>query len=190
LPEIEGMAFGLRIDFSRTYKMEEVSLDFRTGLFRSALRGGGEVLLKIEIGNRCHELMDNVYNLSFGPLNSRGKINDLAEVNHEDVSKVFSTVLLHSTNYMEEHPGRCIGVDGSTNSRAFYYWRFLQANYEYLNRRLEVFGIKYFVRISRFGKTQYDDPFDFDDISIFPEFIQRSPELPKQMFNYFILKLK
>jgi hypothetical protein len=66
---------------------------------------------------------------------------------------------------------RYIGVDGSENLRAWYYWRTLQANFVYLAKYFDMFGLKYYVRISRFGKLQYENPFDFDDIYPFADIL-------------------
>jgi hypothetical protein len=116
--------------------------------------------------------------------------NTSSKLDHSDYSKVFSTILLTAFNYLTANPNHYLGVDGSSNSRATLYWRFLQNNYNYLDQFFDMFGLKYYVRISRFGKTQYDNPFDFDDIYPHLDTIQKTTFWPKLMYNYFIFKLK
>ncbi|KIC91993.1 hypothetical protein OI18_21970 [Flavihumibacter solisilvae] len=71
--------------------------------------------------------------------------------------------------------------------RAYFYYRTLQRNYAYLNEQFNMYGIKYYVRITRYGKTQYDNPFDFDDISAVPNRILPKTPIPAEhMYNYFI----
>ena len=184
------MAIGVKIDFDKTIDFDEISLDLRSAKFPTELSTGEEVELKIEISNEAHALLPNIFNLAFGPINDRGQIDDRAEVPHKDYSRVFSTILLHALNYLTSNPDQYLGIDGSDNFRAYYYWRFLQRNYDYLNKYFEMFGLKYYVRITRFGKNQYDNPFDFEDIDAQPDRIQKTNEWPKLMYNYFIFKLR
>jgi hypothetical protein len=53
-----------------------------------------------------------------------------------------------------------------------------------------MFGIKYYVRITRYGKTQYDNPFDFEDIQPYPDRIVKTTEWPEHMYNYYTFKLR
>lgn len=184
------MAIGLKLNFDNLYEIETISEDKRSASFNSILKDGSSVPLYIEISNEVHTLLPNVYNLAFGPLNRQGNIDDKAELTHGDYSKVFSTILFHGLHYLTGFPGRYLGIDGSDNRRAYYYWRTLQHNYEFLNQFFELFGIKYYVRISRFGKQQFENPFDFEDILPYPDRIHKTIEWPKTMYNYFIFKLK
>lgn len=185
-----AMAIGVKIDFDRTYNFTEISGDLRTAIFSTELQDENSAVLKIEISNEAHELLPNVYNLAFGPVDKKGEIDDKAALHHKDYSKVFSTILLVALKYLTLNPDHYLGIDGSDNLRAYYYWRFLQRNHDYLTNYFEIFGVKYYVRISRFGKTQYENPFDFDDIFPYPDRIHKSLHWPKLMYNYFIFKLK
>ncbi len=184
------MAIGVKIDFDNTYDIDEISTDLKVANFLTELQDETKISLKVEIDNEAHELLPNVYNLAFGPTDQKGQIDDKAQLSHKDYSKVFSTVLLNALSYLTSNPDQYLGIDGSDNSRAFLYWRFLQRNYEYLDHYFEMFGLKYYVRISRFGKSQYDNPFDFEDIQPYPDKILKTDRWPKLMYNYFIFKLK
>jgi len=184
------MAIGVKIDFTNTYDIADVSEDLKILTFKSQLQNGHAIPLKVEISNEAHELLPNVFNLAFGPINAKGHIDDKAELPHTDYSRVFSTILLSALNYLNNNPEQYLGIDGSDNLRAYYYWRFLQRNFEYLNQFFEIFGLKYYVRITRFGKRQYQNPFDFEDVFVHPDRIVKTNEWPEQMYNYFIFKIK
>ncbi len=54
-----------------------------------------------------------------------------------------------------------------------------------------MYGLKYYVRVTRFGKTQYDNPFDFEDVQPMTARILRDQFIrPDFMYNYFIFRLK
>jgi len=165
--------------------------DFKSGSFRSRLENGDEVLLNIRVSNIAHELLPNVYNFAFGPPDKQGRINDRAELTHIDYSKVFSTILLSAFTYLEHNTNHYLGVDGSDNNRAFFYYRAMMRNFNYLDRHFNVYGIKYFVRISRLGKTQYDNSFDFEDIISESYKITPDQQISQHsMYNYFVFGLK
>ena len=185
------MAVSPKIDFDDVYEIEPISEDLRYSYFKSKLNSGREVSLSVKISNQHHALLPNVYNLSFGPLNAKGKINDKAELTHDDYSKVFSTILLTAYVYLKNNPDHYLGIDGSDNARAYFYYRALQRNFNYLDKYFRMFGVKYFVRITRFGKTQYDNPFDFEDIMPYPFRIEKGNQISQDhMYNYFIFNLK
>lgn len=185
------MAVRVNIDFDKIYELDEVSPDFNVTGFNSPLENGKEVPLKVKISTQSHALLPNVYNLAFGPLNKQGKIDDRAELPHKDYSRVFSTILFSAYAYLLRNPGHILGVDGSDNTRAYFYYRALKRNFTYLTRHFDLFGVKYFVRITRFGKTQYDNPFDFQDIMPYPFKIGLEDDISQDtMYNYFLFSIK
>jgi len=184
------MAASLKIDFNNLYEIDNISADLRISTFSTTLNNGQAMPLVVKISNQSHALLPNVYNLSFGPLNAKGKIDDKAELTHADYSKVFSTILFAAFAYLQNNPDHYLGIDGSDNARAYFYYRALQRNFGYLHKHFRMFGIKYFVRITRFGKTQYDNPFDFEDIMPYPFKIEKgAPVSQDHMYNYFIFSL-
>ncbi len=96
------MAVSPKIDFDELYDIENISEDLRYSYFNSKLENGKDISLSVKISNQCHVLLPNVYNISFGPLNARGKINDKAELTHSDYSKVFSTILFFCLRIPQE----------------------------------------------------------------------------------------
>ena len=180
-----------KIDFSNTYPVQQFSDDLRISRFDAVLKSGDTVPFHIVISDEEHELLNKVFNMSFGPVSAKGKIDDNVRWPQKDFSKTFSTILFAAFTYLLKIPGHSIGIDGSTNSRAFLYYWILQRNFDYLSKYFSVFGLKYYVRISRFGKTPYDNPFDFDDIRTEPQRIWKGIKIPpEEMYNYFVLKLK
>ena len=185
------MVLKSKIDFSNRYEVTHLSNDLRVSQFNAILENDHSIPLQVGISAEEHELLEKVFNMSFGPLNAKGKIDDKVQLPHKDPSKTFSTILYTTLTYLSAYPSHGIGIDGSTNSRAFLYYRVLQQNFDYLNQRFKMYGLKYYVRISRLGKNQYDNPFDFWDIKSDPEKIRKGVKIPSdQMYNYLVLKLK
>ena len=185
------MAVPLKIDFDNLYDIDDISPDLKLSKFKTTLENGNKVPLVVKISNQSHALLPNVYNLSFGPLNPKGKIDDKAELTHGNYSRVFSTILFSALAYLKNNPEHHLGIDGSDNARAYFYYRALQRNFNYLDHHFRMYGIKYYVRITRFGKTQYDNPFDFEDIMPYPFRITKGAEVSQDnMYNYFIFNLK
>jgi hypothetical protein len=185
------MAISVKIDFENLYEIEHISEDLRISTFKTELEDGSYLPLKVEISNECHTLLPNVYNLAFGPLDKKGEINDKAQLSHKDYSRVFSTILFDGLNFLNNNKGHYLGIDGSDNARAYMYYMFLQRNYDYLSKYFNIYGLKYYVRITRFGKNQYDNPFDFADIHPVPDRILKGSRLPPPvMYNYFIFNSK
>lgn len=185
------MAVSPKINFDDLYDIDHISSDLKFSSFKTKLNNGKDVPLSVRISNQAHALLPNVYNLAFGPLNAKGKIDDKAELSHSDYSKVFSTILFTAFAYLKNNPTHHLGIDGSDNARAYFYYRALQRNFNYLDQYFRMYGIKYFVRITRFGKTQYDNPFDFEDIMPYPFRIEKAAQISQDhMYNYFIFNLK
>lgn len=184
------MAIAVKVDFTNVYEIAPMSNDFKESAFNTELKDGRFTTLKIEISNDPHEMLPNVYNLAFGPVDAKGNINDKAQLSHKSYSKVFSTILLNALYYLKSNPDHYLGIDGSNNSRAFLYYRFMLRNHAYLDSHFNMFGLKYYVRITRFGKNQYDNPFDFEDIQPYPERLSSNPAETTSMYNYFIFNLK
>jgi hypothetical protein len=184
------MVQNLSINFENVYDIQGISEDLRSSTFNTSLKNGEVTPLYVQIDNKPHALLPDVYNIGFGPLKN-GRIDDRAELSHSDYSRVFSTILLTALTYMTSNPGHSLGIDGSDNRRAYLYYHILQRNFDYLDEHFVISGLKYYVRITRFGKNQYDDPFDFKDILPEVQPVEKNVKVPQElMFNYFIFKLK
>ncbi len=165
--------------------------DWRVGEFEAELEDGGFVLLKLEVSDAEHDIIKNVYNLAFGPVTGKGKINTHARLGYRYRMKVFSTILLFIESYLRACPGRAVGVDGSSSARAELYYRGWQRHFRMLNAYMNMTGVKFYVRISRMGVRQYDDPFDFDDIEYATFPVAREGRPPgNMMYNYFVIGYK
>lgn len=191
LKTIKLMVLQTKIDFDNIYEIIPVDRNLKKSFFKTELVDGTQPKIHIMVSSQSHDLFPNVYNLAFGPSNPKGGIDDKAAIMHKNYSKVFSTILFEARNYLLRNPDHLLGIDGSNNVRAYLYYRFIQRNYAYLNNYFDVYGVKYFVRIARLGKTQYDDPFDFEDICSDVQKLEKNMETNlKFMYNYFIFKLK
>jgi hypothetical protein len=185
------MAVFIKIDFDSVYEFEETTPDLKLTGFNTKLASGQDMPLKVKISKDPHLLLPNVYNMAFGPLNKQGKIDDRAELVHASYSKVFSTILFSAFVYLQNNTRQYLGVDGSDNARAYYYYRAIKRNFDYLDNYFVMYGIKYYVRITRLGRTQYDNPFDFQDVIPYPYRIRKEDSISQDlMYNYFMFGLK
>lgn len=185
------MAVTEKLDFENTYRLEPLSGDSRVSTFTSELENGTSIPLRVEISATPHPMLPTVFNLAFGPTNAKGEIDDRAEIAHKDYSKVFSSILLVGLTYLKRNPEKYLGIDGSNNARAYLYFRFLQRNFTYLDQFFEMYALKYYVRISRFGTNHYDNPFDFDDVIPMADRIRSGMAIRSNlMYNYFIFRTK
>lgn len=185
------MAVAVKFNLQNTYPLVPEFNNTSIAVFEAELEDGNTVLLRTVVSNEDHPVTPNVYNLSFGPPLGPGRIDDLVSLRYRNYSKVFSTILLHASIFLDKHPGRFIGIDGSTNNRAYLYFRMIQQNYEMLAQYFNIYGIKYYVRITRYGKLQYENPFDFDDISSSLRIIQKNEKVDASLlYNYFVFGKK
>jgi hypothetical protein len=164
----------IRINLDETYAPIGVAENLSFITFDSPQRNGAaDVLLKIEIKHLEDQLLPNVYNLSFGPIDEDGEINDSIRCHHENVNKVFSTIILFSLTFLQTHRHATIGLDGSDDGRAYLYHRMFITNREYLCQFFISLGVDWYVRLLRNGTVEADtsgnpffkpkpEPFDYN----------------------------
>lgn len=186
------MALNIKIDFNNTYDIEAISSDLTLNKFTTELSDGSHVPLGIRISNREHHWLPDVYNLSFGPFEEDGTIDDAARLTHADHSKAFSTIMLTALAFLTENPGKYLGIDGSNNARAYLYFRIIQNNYEELTRYFDIYGVNYYVRVLlKLKDTDESHPCDIDDIKAIPQVIRQGELIhPTKLYNYFIFRRK
>ncbi|MCG2615366.1 hypothetical protein LZZ85_13785 [Terrimonas sp. NA20] len=144
----------INIDFENTYEIAWISNDFSEASFYSPCKGSSAVLIRIRIAPVEYSYFPDVYNLSFGPLNEYGEIDDQSRVLHSNLSRLFSTIILFSIKFLQRNPGYTIGVDGSTDTRAYLYHRIFRSNETSFNELLETFGVDWFVKVLRGGELE------------------------------------
>src|SRR5688572_11332466 len=141
------MALNVKINFENCYKIDTVASDLLLSKFKTILRSGESAELGIKISDNCHPYFPEIFNLAFGPVTKEGEIDDQARLCHQDHAKVFSTVLLAALNFLRKNKDKYIGIDGSTDARAYMYYRCIQSNFDYLDQFFEVYGINYYIRL-------------------------------------------
>lgn len=183
------MALNIKIDLENCYPIEARSFYQDYYSFQSNLKNGEPAELGVRISDQLHPLIPNVHNLSFGPLDEYDNIDDMARLDHEDHSKVFSTILLSALTFLAENHKKFLGIDGSNNARAYLYYRCIQNNIEYLGRFFKIFGVKYYVRLLRENGEEDATLLDCEDIIAKPITIQQGEKIPSEkLYNYFIFK--
>ena len=150
------------INFDNTYELLASAPDLREATFNSYNKDGNAVLLKIQIDSPENPLLPNVYNLCFGPLKDDGTIDDTAQISHQDLNKVFSTIIFFSLTFLQENPNFTIGLDGSDDVRAYLYHRMFRSNKTSLDEYFMALGVDWFVRLLRNDDYERDaDGFPF-----------------------------
>lgn len=177
------MALNIKIDFDDKYSICPVN-DFNYSAFETELVNGDKVRLGIRISTNRHYLMPDVYNLAFGPLNPNHEIDDKARLNHNNHSKVFSTIVFEALSFLTEHRDRFLGIDGSNTARAYMYYRCIQNNFDLLTSHFLIYGVNYYVRLLRDGTID-------ESILTVPNLIKKGESICcTKLYNYFIFKAK
>ncbi|MET6996934.1 DUF6934 family protein [Chitinophaga defluvii] len=167
----------IKINFDEIFEPIEVTPDLTGMKFYSILKNGDQVLLKVEIKSLADPLLPNVFNLAFGPSDEEEKIDDQVKLNHSDINKMFSTILLFSLTFLKVNPSVKIGIDGSNDVRAYLYHRMFLTNKNYLNEFFVTIGVDWYVRLLRDGTVERDhqglaffkpkpEPFDYQRTAI------------------------
>lgn len=143
------MGVNIKIDLRDVYNFIYKDVEQRLSVFETTLKDGKKLRLGIRISLNAHPLMPNVYNLSFGPINNDGTIEDKARVTHRNIGKVFSTVLFEALSFLRQNPAKLLGIDGSNNVRTHMYYRCMQNNFYYLTDIFNIQGVNYYIRMLR-----------------------------------------
>ena len=184
------MGLNMKIYLKNVYNIVLENRQQLASAFDAVLISGEKIRLGVKIAHTPHPLIANAYNLAFGPLKEDGTIDDKVRLSHKDYSKVFSTVLLEATAYLEEHPDRYVGIDGSNNARAYMYYRCIQNNFPYLSGIYSISGIKYYIRMLREGEDGNCD-LDTEDVITTLKPIEANETIKAdKLYNYFIFNLK
>jgi hypothetical protein len=138
----------VKINFECTYELA-LTTDLMEATFNSYDKEGKSVFLKILIRPPKNPLLPNVYNLCFGPPTDKGVIDDTVQIYHEDLNKLFSTIILFCLTFLRVNPKASIGLDGSNDARAYLYHRIFRSNQAYLNEYFLAWGVDWFVRLMR-----------------------------------------
>ena len=141
----------INIDFENTYEPVVVTFEKDISIieFYSPQRFSNPELIRVEIRPHPDSFLQNVYNLSMGPLSETGKINDKAKMNHKDSNKLFSTIILFAVTFLTEYPELTIGLDGSDDRRATLYHSMFLANRKNLSQFVICIGVDWYVKLLR-----------------------------------------
>lgn len=178
----------VKINLEDTYKLLSVKPDLMEATFNSYDKNGNPVLLKIVIDPPQTPLLPNVYNLCFGPPNYNGTIDDAAQIPHQDLNKLFSTIIFFSLTFLLENRKVTIGLDGSNDARAYLYHRMFCSNKAYLDDYFVAMGVDWFVRLLR--NNDYERKADGS------AFFKPRPELfdyqrpARELYRYYMFHLK
>lgn len=128
-----------------------------------------------------------VFNLTFGPVNDMGNIDDHVKLGHENIGKLFSTILLQVIQFLKSHPEVAVGIDGSTDSRTYMYHRLFLTNEKYLAAYCDAVGVDWFVKVLRNGELEEHESGAFlarPRFEIIPKDGKRAA-----LFRYYLLRI-
>jgi hypothetical protein len=145
------MGLNVKLDFENVYRVVAKNTDQRASEFYAILANDESIKLGVRISHTSHPLIPNTYNLAFGPVDSAGSVDDKARLSRQNYSKVFSTVIFEAMSFLKKHPADFVGIDGSSNARAYIYYRCIQNNITYLKSIFSILGVNYYIRMLREG---------------------------------------
>lgn len=179
----------IKIDLNNTYDPIYVSTDLDHYVFEAVLKDDSIIQLHVNIVPHFSELLPNVYNFAFGPLNEDNEINDAVKLKHKDIEKLFSTLIFFGLTFLNEKSSETfIGIDGSDDFRATLYHKMFKANMNDLGDVLSVVGVDWYVRLLR---DQMSVELDNDGNAFFkprpePFDLQRES---RDLYRYYMYKL-
>ncbi len=176
------------LDLSNPILPHFASSDLMDYRFYSPQTDGSVVELKVAISSINDPLLPNVYNIGFGPDDGAGGIDDKIHLRHANTGQIFSTVIVLGMAFLQQQPGTTIGIDGSNESRAYWYHRMFQSNYESLKDEIVITGVDWYVRLLRTGDVERDvygqaffkprpEPFDLQRKSV-------------DLYRYYLIDIK
>jgi hypothetical protein len=145
------------LNLEDTFEPLSVSEDLTRYVFNSELNNNDIVELHVHINKHSDPLLPNVYNLGFGPIGVNGEIDDVIKLNHSNINKVFSTIILFAITFLQENNEMSIGIDGSNEVRAYLYHRMFKSNHDELSEFLITVGVDWYVKLLRNGTVETDD---------------------------------
>lgn len=147
----------IKINLEDTYEPLYVSDDLTEFVFNSELKDERTVDLHVKFRNIKSVFLPNVYNLAYGPLGTNGKIDDTIKLQHQNVNKLFSTIVFFAITFLDTYKERKVGIDGSNDGRAYWYHRMFQSNHEKLANLVIIIGVDWYVRLLRNGSVESDE---------------------------------
>src|SRR5579863_4570921 len=94
----------IKINFEDTYEIENVSEDMSRFQFNTFEKSGQQIPLFVVIENNKNDFLPTVFNIAFGP-RINGDIDDKAIINHQNSSKVYSTILFGALTFLNANKG-------------------------------------------------------------------------------------
>lgn len=181
----------IQLNLEDIYPSRFVSKKLDHFTFISPLNDGSRILLNVKITPHPDPLLLDVFNLAFGPMGDDGEIDDQIVLNHVNISKVLSTVVLAGITFLEGKLSEkyYIGIDGSNETRAYLYHRMFLRNYQQLKDSVLFIGVDWYVKLLRDGSDfeRDDDGYPFLKPIIEPFDLNRKAN---NLYRYYLFTLK
>ena len=178
----------IKLDFDQTFSPTWLENDYSKMTFESPQADGSIETMVVKIDRHPGFDLPNVYNMGFGPPDTKGGFRDDVKLRHKDLGKVLSTVLFHGNNFLRGNSSLVLGVDGSDDVRAMLYHLITKVNRAYLSEFFALFGVDWYIRVFRDGRYEIDQHGDLISRPK-PEFFnyQRSRH---DLYRYYMFRLK
>jgi hypothetical protein len=182
------MTLHIKLNLDNIYRLNpKPGLDYF--VFNTIVKGGKKVPIVVIIRPPVDELMPDVYEISYGPVDRHQKIDDSAELDHVNPSKVFSTLAFAGLLFLSEHPGAYLGINAFDPQRACLYHRFVRGNYDYLAHYFQISGMHFEAKGNLLKDADVSKATETNDTVHVPQKIDDAKMNPKNLFNYYLFKL-
>lgn len=146
----------ITLDFAKSYTPITMTEDYTAMTFNSPQVNGSLVLILVQLQFYPISKLPNVYNLGFGPSDGNGSFLDNVTLQHLNLNKVFSCIMLLPLAFLKLNPNYTIGLDGSNDARARIYHMMFRSNIAQLGPYLATIGLDYYVKQLRNGNLETD----------------------------------
>jgi hypothetical protein len=118
------------------YEIQSSSTCLRFEFFSKGPKGK----IKKQVEFESFEPNSTFFNIGFGDVDDKGRINDLVITGNDDSQKVLATVALSIFNFFEKYPNAKVFATGSTKSRTRLYRIGITNNWEEIEKNFQVYG--------------------------------------------------
>lgn len=183
------MPLNIKLNLDNSYKLKsEPTLDYF--VFTAVLKGGSKIPIVVIIHPPVNELMPDVYDLSYGPVDENQMIDENVILSFNNPSKVFSTLAFAALFFLNENPGAFLGISAVDTRQALLYRRLIKDNFDYIAHYYQISGVEFY------AKQDIANNKDGNKGLKPGQTLQVSNEIKdvdvdlRNLFSYYLLKLK
>ena len=181
----------IHLNLEQIYNIEAAKFDDPVLIaeFDAPQKNGSMIRMYVKLSPHPDPFLTDVYNLCLGPEGENGEIDDAIRLKHEDVGKVFSTVIFIAYVFLLDHREFTIGLDGSNDIRANLYHSMFLLNREQMAEYFVTVGVDWYVKLMR---DRVNVECDEDGNPLFKPKIEPFDytRTRKELYGYYMFSLK